>query len=323
MLKIILTNAGGSYDVTQLVSAVTWSGDVRQIARTLTIRLLAEGAPDAPVGTAVTMEDGGTRLFTGYVFTRSRSTGSPAMDLTCHDPGIYLSRTQVTKKYQDIAPEAAAAALCGEWGIPVGPLAPTGTTVSRLFFGVSLYQVIATLYTLAGRQTGKTYHLGFSGTGAFTVTEQEALSPVVLIQPGSNLMEASVAEEGGSIVNRVEIYDQYETLLSTKEDAASIASFGALQSVLKQAKDQDASAQAEKLLEQSQPVQRITLQALGDARCIAGGAVMVREPVSGLSGLFWIDSDTHQWKNGLHTSRLVVRLKAVMNEQEAGRTLGQ
>ena len=62
----------------------------------------------------------------------------------------------------------------------------------------------------------------------------------------------------------------------------------------------------------------ISLNALGNLKLITGNTVAVQEPVTGVSGLFWILSDSHVWKNNLYQTKITVDFQALMDEQEAG-----
>lgn len=64
--------------------------------------------------------------------------------------------------------------------------------------------------------------------------------------------------------------------------------------------------------------QKITLNNLGNIANVTGGTVVVREPYTGLYGLFFIDSDVHTWKNGLYLNKLVVNFKNMMDEKDVG-----
>lgn len=65
----------------------------------------------------------------------------------------------------------------------------------------------------------------------------------------------------------------------------------------------------------------ITLDGIdGDLNCVAGNAVEVQDKVTGLSGLFWIDSDTHIWENGTHIMNLELNFKNIMDEKESTET---
>ena len=56
----------------------------------------------------------------------------------------------------------------------------------------------------------------------------------------------------------------------------------------------------------------------GDVRLITGEAVLLRDTGSGVSGLFWIDSDAHTWRNGLHKTKLKLNFRNIVNEMSAG-----
>ena len=132
-------------------------------------------------------------------------------------------------------------------------------------------------------------------------------------------MDASISESAENLVNQVAVYDQDRKLLYEQSDGESIAQYGRMRQVVRQSAGMDASGKVRELLEKSQPEQKITVNCLGDTRCTAGNAVVVE--AAGLYGLFWMDSDLHQWKNGVYTNRLTLNLKKVMDRQQAGQAV--
>lgn len=313
-MTLILTNKSGSFDLSELVASVQWSGGCGQCARMLALGLLADGAPDCSLGCHVAMSEGGSPLFSGIVLTRTRSTASRIIDLTAFDYGIYLKQNQASKKFVGMTAEAATAALAGEFGIPVGALAATGVVITRKFFGKSLYEIIMSLYTEAAKATGKKYFVAFLGT-ELHIREMGTAGQVLIVRGGSNLIDASTTEDAQRIVNRVAVYDQNENLLYQKDDLASAALYGVMQAVVSEKQTGDAAEKVTELLKGAKPGQRITVNCLGNVSCVAGGAVMMQEPQTGLCGRFFIDSDVHQWKNGVYTNKLVLNLNAVMDEK--------
>lgn len=65
-----------------------------------------------------------------------------------------------------------------------------------------------------------------------------------------------------------------------------------------------------------------TVQSLGNAECITGNAVKVVEPYTGMVGLFYIDSDTHTWANGVYTNKLTLAWENTMASTKAAGTAG-
>lgn len=324
-MDMIITTAQGARSVIQLVQEITWSGDYMQVARTLEFSLLSSTTDDTipqvdcPLGAGVRLVVEGQTLFDGFVVTRSRDTGGNAMQITCYDRGFYLKRNKACYKFTQQTPKAIASKVAADFGIPLGELADANIPITRIFASGSdsLYDIIATAYTLAARQTGKQYHIGFLQE-KLCVTPKEPGQKSLVIQGGSNLMTASTTESIDNCVSAVQIYDQNDKPVKTLEDAQRIQLYGRLQEIIKQAQGEDRTQDAQRLLEEGGPSQKIAVECLGNPASITGGAVIVREPYTGLDGLFFIDSDRHQWRGGQYFNRLVLNFQAIVDQKEAG-----
>ena len=324
MQEMFITSPeASSGDVMQLIPTVTWSGDYKQCGRTLEFGLLSSPIDktipitNCPNGSAVLFRDDGKTLFDGYIFTRQKGTGDSVIDLTAFDRGIYIKRNEAVYKFKNTTPEAITKRICEDFGIEVGEIAVTDVKVSRNFIGVSLYKIIQTAYTLAAETTKEAYQIRFIGK-KLSVIKKGVNADTVTIAGGSNLMSVSTTESIEEMINQVVIYDSNDKLVGTQSDASLIKLYGLLQSYLKQSKDEDSTAKAKKMLEDNGVSQKITVENLGDIRCLTGNSVVVQEPYTGVYGLFYIDGDTHTWKNGQYFNKLTLNFKRIMDEQEAG-----
>lgn len=322
-IKLFITNNTKSVDVTELAQAITWSGDYQQCARTLDIELISSYTDkNIPVitcelGSIVTLTSDNKILFEGIVFERQKSTDSNTINITCYDRGIYLKRNEATYKFSGITAEAIVKRVCADFGISIGSVATTGIKISRNFVGVTLYQIMQTAYTLAAEQTGKQYIIRFSGK-KLNVIEKKATNETLIIEGGTNLMSASTSESISNMINQIAIYNSKDVLVKTLKSSENIKLFGLMQSSMKQPDKQDVSAKAKKILSDNGVIQKIVINNLGNIANITGGTVIVREPYTGVYGLFYIDSDTHTWKLGQYYNKLTVNFKSIMDEQEAG-----
>ena len=323
MIKILITSSDTTVDVTQLVQTITWSGDYQQCARTLEFGIIStptdKNVPSVTceLGNGVVFMQGDQTLFTGYIFNRQKDTGSSVINITCYDKGIYLKRNEATYKFSNITPEAIANRICSDFNIDVGDIATTDIKISRNFIGVGLYKIIQTAYTLASESNEKKYIIRFDGT-ALNVIEKAVTDETLIIEGGSNLMNASTTESIENMINQVAIYNNNDVLVSTQKDADAIKLYGLLQSYLSQSDNEDATKKAQKLIDDNGVSQKITINNLGNIANITGGTVVVREPYTGLYGLFYIDSDVHTWKNGQYYNKLIIDFKNIMDEQAAG-----
>ena len=248
-----LTQEGKSREISQLVGRLIWAGAYNQVGRsldfTLTVSERESGLPqvECPLGALVQLYEAEGLLFEGYIFSRRRDTSADLLELGCYDRGIYLKRNQGVYQFRNTLPEEIAARVCADFGVEVGELADTGVRVSRSFPGVSLYQIIQTAYTLAGRQNGKSYLLRFHGS-RLEVVEKAQKPETLVLRPESNLIEAAVTESIENLTNQVAIYDQNHRLIATKKNEELISLYGLMQAYLQKSDSIDTMAEAERLL---------------------------------------------------------------------------
>lgn len=319
--ELLLTAPGGGSprDLAQLVQSITWSGSDQETARALScsVAVPRDGSVEPPQleeGAGLTFRVQGTPLFTGPLLAATTTTLSAVVDLTALDNGRFLVGNDGWYQFKDTAPEQAAAAVCGDFGIPVAGLAPGGATVSRKFPGVALDKIIRTMYAMAGEQTGKRFLVRFTGAGALEVVEKPS-SATVEIQ---STMGVTNTWDISKLQNSVAIYTDTGALVRRVEDQSSIGLNGRLEHVITQRGDEDAGPEAQAWLEDHGLQQTLTVETLGDTRLISGNAVKLRDTGSGVSGLFWIESDTHTWKNKQYLTKIKLNFRNLADDSAAG-----
>lgn len=318
---LILTGPGGSgsRDVAQLAQSVGWSGNIRQIARELRVSLAVprDGSVELPAleeGAALAFQAEGKARFTGQVLQCAVSTQNPIVNLTALDGGRFLAGNQGWFQFRDADAAGAAAKVCGEFGIPVGKLAGGGK-ITRKFAGVDLDKIISTIYTLAGEQTGKRYLARFTGEGALEVVEKPAAASLEIVQT----MGVANAWDISSLCNSAAIRTKDGKLLRRVEDAPSQALNGRLEHIVTETKGKDAAAEAQAWLADHGLQQSLTVQVLDPPlELISGEAVLLRDTGSGASGLFWVDSDAHTWKDGQHYGKFRLNFRNLAGTVKAG-----
>ena len=322
---VIVSQAGETWDVTQRVSTLTWSGSIKQVSRQLDAVMVTpnDGSmPDLPcdLGNELRLWTGARTRFWGNIVTREKATGAATTEITALDRGRFLAGNEGWYSFDQVAPEQAVRALCRDFSIPVGELAATGVTVSRKYPGAALSKIVDSLYTLAAERTGKRYLARFNGLGALEVVEKPA-DAVLEIAPGKNLQTLRVTEDISAMQNSVAVYTDAGQLVQVVEDEESTARYGQLRHVLTQKEGEDAQKEAQAWLEDNGLQQTMTVECLGHPDLIAGNAVLLQGNQTGVKGLCWIDSDTHTWKNGQYFCRLTLNFRNLMNETTAGQEL--
>lgn len=319
---VIVSPQGETWDVTERVGTLTWSGSIKRVSRSVEAVMATpnDGSlPELPceLGNELRLWAGARTRFRGNIVTREKATEGVTTTLTALDRGRFLANNEGWYTFRGAAPEEAVRALCGDFGIPVAALAATGTVVSRKYPGVALDKIVDGLYTLAAQQNGRRYLSRFNGLGELEVVEKPEAAALELA-PGKNLQSLRVTEDISKLRNTVEIYSQTGARVRTVSDAESAALYGQFQHILTQRDGEDAGAEAQAYLEDNGLQQTMTVECLGDPELISGSAVLLRANTTGVTGLCWIDSDTHTWKNGQYFCRLSLNFRSLTNEVEAG-----
>ena len=309
----------GNKDLTEVVERITWSGDTRQVARKLSFSIASKATdyylpkPKLTEGESVVMKnEKGEVLFGGILFDIDKSGGSNTTTYLAFDLMFYINQSQLSRVFDD-TPEKITAAVCSELGVPFGGAAGTGIKVYMPCFGKTGYEIIMMAYTAAGRQNSKKYIPIMKNINQLWVIEKGGNSGVIL-EGGYNLEESNYKTSLQKLVNKVLITDKTGKVVDKVEDADSMKKYGVVQKIYQKEDGKDAKTEAKAIME---GIERAgSVSALSDARAISGYSIIVQEPVSGLHGLFYIESDTHTFENGKASMQLTLAFQNMMDEKE-------
>ncbi len=315
-----ISKSGEKTEITEIVTSVTISGEYRNCSRRCSFGII-HGYSDErtwliqiDVGDIIKIIDKDKVMFQGPIWTKRKATDGTTIDFTAQDYGIYLKKNKATYSFTGMTAEAITKKVCGDFGISVGSLAITGTPIDRLFHGCTLYDIIVTAYSIGGGE--KKYYAIFEGD-LFYVLEK-GKKECTPLENGVNLLTSDVSESLESMVNRVQVYNKEDTLLQEFTNAEDTELYGFLTEIIRvSTEDEDFAQKAQNTLQSVE--RKITVTNFGGSEYITGKKVTVKEPYTGLSGVFFIDGDQHNWKNGIYTNKLILNFQNMMDEKGAGR----
>ena len=137
-----------------------------------------------------------------------------------------------------------------------------------------------------------------------------------ILSESTNIFASSISESMDEIKNQVLIFDDKGKQIGEVKDDESIKKFGIFQEIYTQEEGIDTTTGARALIKVL-PVQSIKISAIGDINCLSCYFVQVKDSATGLSGKYWISSDTHTFENGTHKMELELRFDSLMNTKEA------
>lgn len=121
-------------DISELVETVTWSGDTKQVARTLNFTMAQKNTdkylPKVNIneGDQVLFSQYDKALFGGIVFDIDKSATSNVVTYLAFDLMFYINNSELSKVF-DATPESIASQVCSELDVPFGGAAATGMEI--------------------------------------------------------------------------------------------------------------------------------------------------------------------------------------------------
>lgn len=321
MIKLICQKVNGEkLDITNLLINVTWSGDYKSCARKLEFSLISspmdKNIPkvDIPIMSIISFYEDNNELFRGFVYEREK-TSDNAMSFLCYDYCAKLNDIKVSKNIKNQTASTIYNNFLTEYGLNKGDIIQANTGVTKVFLGVTAYDMIMTAYTEEAKNTGKKYML-YSRGNKFYASEKGIVKLKLSFEEGKNILSSSFKESVSNMVNKVLIVDENGNKVSEVKNDDWLKTYGLFQDVYKQQEGKDSNAEAKAMLKDIE--QTCSLTGFGDTTCITGYGVQVKDTHTGLVGLFYIDSDTHTWEGGNYTIDLELNFKNIMNEVSVG-----
>ncbi len=321
-IKVLVTNRTNEVtNITNLVTKVVWSGDYKQAARTLEFDVLGTNLDinlrsiRIEEGYLIQFYEDNTELFQGWVYSTTRNSNSNTISYTCFDWGTKLVDVHDAFNFKDQKPETIAKTIFDKYKLNIGSIANTGVSYSKIFMDTSLYDIIMSAYTYANATNGKNYMLITRGN-KFYVEEKGKVTLKLSFEEGKNIVSNSYSSSIANMVNKVVIVDENGNKQSVVENDKDKGLYGLFQRVLQIEGGKDVNTEAKKLLNGIE--QSSSLTGFGDSTCITGTAVTVKDNYTGMTGLFYIDSDRHTWEDFKYTVDLNLAFKNMMNEVNAG-----
>lgn len=302
--------------IEEIVQDVEWSGDVQQAYRTLALSLLntIDGSTriaDFEVGRELRFYSDDAELFRGIIFRRDiDQTG--AMRIIAYDENVYLTKNMDTRKFVNMTASQIVRKLCTEFGVNLGDITDTKYVIPKLILrDMTLWDMFTTALTVTRKQTGRRYFV-YAENGRLNLAERKERTAAYLIESDSNLMTASYSQSIEDLRNQVRVIGGKEEapIIAAVSDSASIARYGTMQHL--ENADSEATVSeirqlADQLLRDLNVIDdEATITALGYDDTYAGVSVYVYDAMTGITGSYYVSSDSHSYLNGTHVMMLTL-----------------
>lgn len=299
---------------------MTWSGDYKSPSRTLEFSIVQSASDinfrqiDIPIASTVCFYVDDKEIYRGMIINRSKDSSNNSISFVSKDMGFLLTQSEVSYNFKDKLVEDIAKQVFNDNKLAIGNIPKTNVKYTKMFIGVTGYDTIMSAYTEASKTTKKKYMIE-SSVDKFNVIEKGTVTLNVMFEEGSNLINTSFSESMENVKNKVLVVDQYGNKISEKVNDEIFKDVGVImQKVIQQQENSTVDVESEfKGIEQT-----CNLKGYGDASCITGRGVKVKDSYTKLVGLFYIDTDKHTWQNGDYQIELELNFQNIMDEKTAG-----
>lgn len=312
-----------------LLTSVEWSGDVTQAHRTATFSVLNTADGEAPIikfrlGAPIRLSDKGTELFRGFIFSIDAEQNG-ATTLTAYDENIYLSKNNDSRRFVNQKASDIIRTLCVDFGIAYGDIADTGHVIPKLILrNMSLRDMMITALTVTKKQNRRRFFL-YCDKGKLQLVERKARVVEYVLESAATLTAASYHQSIEDTRNQVRVVSQQSNqatdslgnssplkgeISATMKDPDAIKQYGLMQHY-EEASSDSTTAEIQQLARQllaelSKAGTEATVETLGLSDVYAGVCVYVYDKMTGLSGAYYVQTDSHRFENGTHTMTLTI-----------------
>lgn len=318
----LIKDTGVIYNITNAVSRIVWKGSASEAARSVDFDYInapydnTVNLPSISTGDYISLEDSKEgEIFFGQIFGIEKSSQTGTISFTAYDMMKHLLESTGQYNFKNLTPEAIVAQVCADIQVPIRHLHPTGVNISSMICDkMKMYDIVMATYTRAHRITGDKYFAMIYKRGLGVYKTEWAVKGFTLSE-NSNIFASSISETMDEIKNKILIFDDKGKQIGEVKDDESLKKFGVFQEIYSKEEGVDATTGAKNLL-RVKPTQAIKISAIGDINCLSCYFVQVKDTATGLSGKYWISSDSHTFENGIHKMELELRFDSLMDAKD-------
>lgn len=247
------------------------------------------------------------KIFSGKVFLQSRNSESYTMEFIAYDNLVYLAKSKMMYKFEDVLIADAIKTVCSVLGVSAGNFCDDCMKykISCIADGMTGSEIIKKCLDTLKAWTGWKYHCYIAdkdGKQLLNIVRADTVIDNFMITDTLNLTSASHSASVEDMKNQICIVDENGNITGYLKNEDDIQKYGLLQDVYKVDNKQDTQTMAKSMLQKIKETSRVS--ALGNVQCIAGFAVEIQEEQ--IKGKFLIEADEHNISNHNHTMELTL-----------------
>ncbi len=317
-MKVRWRNGTKTEGITQYVESVDWEGSDTQTSRMATISIAFHYERNMclgiKLGDIISLNENDD-IFVGVVTYAERKGDAGTVSYTAKDFMHYFIRSKGSYNFKNTTPEKMTKKICDDLLVRTADLYKTKTHIKSLLFESELYySMIVTAYNEASRKMSAECPPVFmpimKGNRLCVIVKGK--SSGITLDGEKDITSSAYSQSTDEMATRVVILNKNGKKSGVVEHTKNLRKYGVYQETYKKEDDKNAKDAAKQLLYGI--TREASVESLGHIQCVAGYSVRIKDKASGLTGTFYIESDRHTWKDGIHTMELTLKFSNELEE---------
>lgn len=319
MIKLIISQQGEQYDISDYIVSVKWTGKKGSPSRSISVDCLDSVKQWKVIGLEWEILKGlrcvfswnDEVLFKGLI-TDTAQKQSATMTFTAYDYGIYLANSSNTFVYTNKTLSEIVIDCCNRAGVGYDVITQTDYKIPDITKPTAKYwDVIQSAISTTKKQTGKEYYIRFSDNQCHLFDRRERLLQWV-ISTQENIINYTYNNSIQSTKTRIKLIDNNNKTVVMKNDEELEKLIGTFQDV-QQLDEGNTKADFEKCAErllaaEKIPQRTLSITALGITEATSGECIYCIIDKLNWGRSFFIDEDSHTFKGDNHQMILKINL---------------
>lgn len=311
-LKFTVGKGNTTYDLSQLLEKVTWSGRRGSAPRTVEAVLLHTEQMDRAIvdcseGQTCVLYEGKDELFRGLLMTEGYSS-KRTLTLKAYDNCIYLCNNKGSFSFKKKRADEIFKWCLKKLGLKAGTVANTGHKIGELVKNATTYwDVIEDALSQTYAATGKRFYVR-SEKGKISLIERKAQNTAIKLQPGTNTEDYDFTRSIYDTRTRLSLKTSKGKEKKSYKDTAlekKIGVFAEVANVDEKITSTELTRRVNTFKREKALVSKsLSWSGTGDTSVMSGGCIYADLSDINTKRLMYVEEDTHVWEKGKHTMKL-------------------
>lgn len=297
------------YKLNHIASNLEWSSNKDSLGQTLSFEMPFDETggllpkPFINPGDKVVLKYKSEIIFLGMVINEEANGRAPRK-YNCLDLGFNL-KSKITAQFNSKRADEAIKQVLKRFNIK-HTIANIPIEIKKIYKSTAVSDIISDILSIAESQTGNRYRFEMRGD-TLVVFNWKDINVKANVQWIESPRRTRSIENMKNSIEIVADNEKSAKIIATAKDNSSIKKYGLLQESQTIGEKEIAKAKnvANKLLKQLNRIQESGgISLLGNHEAKAGRLITLNEPITGLSGDYFITSAQHTISNGIHLMNL-------------------